>query len=45
LISGEPVAPGISISGIKLTCHRDSTNQPKPSNIYKSLLPLSTPES
>ena len=45
LISGEPVAPGISISGIKLTCHRDSTNQPKAGNIYKSLLPLNTPES
>jgi hypothetical protein len=39
LISTEPVAPGVSISGIKVTCHRDSTNQPKPGNIYKSLLP------
>ncbi|MEN9542818.1 MAG: hypothetical protein RL239_471 [Actinomycetota bacterium] len=40
LISTEQVAPGVSISGIKVTCHRDSANQPKPGNIYKSLLPV-----
>lgn len=48
LISTEPVTLGVSISGIKVTCHRDSTNQPKPGNIYKSLLPATptpTPES
>jgi hypothetical protein len=44
LISGEPVALGMSISGIKLTCHRDSANKPKAGNIYKSLLPTNTPE-
>lgn len=45
LISAEPVAPGVSISGIKVTCHRDSSNQPKPGNIYKSLLPPADSES
>ncbi|MBU3692923.1 MAG: hypothetical protein FGM47_05325 [Candidatus Nanopelagicaceae bacterium] len=45
LISTEPVAPGVSISGIKVTCHRDSTNQPKPGNTYKSLLPPANSES
>ena len=44
LISTEPVVPGVSISGIKVTCHRDSTNQPKLGNIYKSLLPPANSE-
>jgi hypothetical protein len=39
LISSEPVTPGVSISGIKVTCHRNEANKPKPGNIYKSLLP------
>lgn len=44
LISGEAVAPGVSISGIKVTCHRDSANKPKNGNSYKALItPSPTP--
>jgi hypothetical protein len=34
LISEVPVAPAISISGIRVICHRDEFDKPKPGNIY-----------
>lgn len=44
LISGETVAPGVSISGIRVTCHRDAANKPKNGNSYKPLIaPSPTP--
>lgn len=46
LISGEAVSPGVSISGIRVICHRDATNKPKNGNIYKPLISASpTPSS
>ena len=44
LVSAEEVVPGVSISGIKVTCHRDGANKPKNGSIYKSLIdPSPTP--
>ena len=37
LISGAEVTPGTSIGSIKVICHRDSANKPKPSNIYSPI--------
>jgi hypothetical protein len=34
LVSQEPVDPAISISGIRVICHRDVVDKPKPGNIY-----------
>ena len=48
LISGAEVSPGLSISGIKVTCHRDGSNKPKNGNTYKALelpTPSPTPDS
>lgn len=41
LISGEEVAPGVSISSIKVVCHRDPTGRPKLGNIYKPVVTAS----
>ncbi|GBL22703.1 hypothetical protein EMGBS5_06970 [Clavibacter sp.] len=38
LISGAEVTPGTSIGAIKVICHRDSTNKPKPGNIYSPIV-------
>lgn len=38
LVSTEQVVPGVSISGIKVTCHRDGTNKPKNGNVYQPLV-------
>lgn len=38
LVSTEEVVPGVSISGIKVTCHRDGTNKPKNGNVYQPLV-------
>lgn len=44
LVSAEEVVPGVSISGIKVTCHRDGANKPKNGSIYKPLIdPSPTP--
>ena len=40
LISGAEVTPGTSIGSIKVICHRDSANKPKPGNIYS---PVASP--
>lgn len=46
LVSAAEVMPGVSISGIKVTCHRDGANKPKNGNVYKSLVTASpTPTS
>ena len=38
LISGAEVTPGTSIGSIKVICHRDSANKPKPGNIYSPIV-------
>lgn len=44
LISGETVDPGVSLAGIKVICHRDSTDRPKLGNIYNpTATPTATP--
>lgn len=37
LVSNEEVAPGISLSGIKVICHRDAENKPKNGNTYSPI--------
>lgn len=45
LVSTADVVPGVSISGIKVTCHRDKENKPKNGNVYQPLVIASaTPE-
>jgi hypothetical protein len=44
LISGAEVTPGTSIGSIRVICHRDSANKPKPGNIYSPIAaPTPTP--
>jgi len=38
LISGAEVTPGTSIGSIKVTCHRDAGDKPKPGNIYSPIV-------
>ena len=38
LISSEEVSPGVSVSGIKVVCHRNPADKPKPGNIYTPLV-------
>ena len=38
LISSEVVSPGVSVSGIKVVCHRNPVDKPKPGNIYTPLV-------
>lgn len=38
LVSQEPVDPGVSISGIRVICHRDSFDKPKSGNIYEKIV-------
>lgn len=37
LISKEPADPGVSIGNIKVICHRETKNIPKPGNIYNPI--------
>jgi hypothetical protein len=38
LVSEAEVTPGTSIASIKVICHRDSANKPKPGNIYSPIV-------
>ena len=37
LISGEPVDISVSVGNIRVICHRETTNIPKPANIYNPI--------
>ena len=38
LVSQEPVDLGVSVGNIRVICHREQTNIPKPGNIYNPVL-------
>lgn len=44
LISGQIVAPEVSVGNIKVICHRNANDKPKPGNIYEAI-PSASPSS